>query len=567
MTTQPHDPEQALENDRELVGDVTLAAQDFSSEEQGYHKTLRPRQIQMIAIGGAIGTGLFLGAGGRLASSGPSLILVYAVCGFFAFLILRALGELVLHRPSSGSFVSYAREFYGEKMAYTAGWLYFLNWAFTSIVDVTAVALYVKFWAQYWEPLRAVPQWSIALIALVVVLSLNLVSVKVFGEMEFWFALIKVTALVVFLVIGIVFLLFVHQTDLGQTGFPVIFDNGGLFPMGAFAPLLAISGVVFAYAAIELVGTAAGETAEPKKIMPRAVNTVVFRIAVFYVGSVLLLSLLLPFTAYSADESPFVTFFSHIGSPQAGAVSASIMNFVVLTAAMSSLNAGLYSTGRILRSMAVNGSAPAFTMRMSRHGVPYGGILLTACITLLGVVLNAVVPSQAFEIVLEVSALGIVGGWATIILCQMKLHRMADRGLLERPAFRLFGAPFTAWLTLAFLLFVLVTMGFSVTGRWVLLSLVVIVPLLIVGWFAFRTRIRESAHARDGHTGTFPVLAERPAIDRPPALFRRGAAAERHVPGASSSDAPDGVPSTPPSSRRGAEREPGPDEPPRGSGG
>jgi L-asparagine permease len=523
MTTQPHahDPEQELENDRELVGDVMLAAQDFSSEEEGYHKTLRPRQIQMIAIGGAIGTGLFLGAGGRLASSGPSLILVYALCGFFAFLILRALGELVLHRPSSGSFVSYAREFYGEKMAYAAGWLYFLNWAFTSIVDVTAVALYVKFWAQYWEPLQAVPQWAIALIALVVVLSLNLVSVKVFGEMEFWFALIKVTALVVFLVIGVWFLLFVHHTDVGQTGFPVIFDNGGVFPMGAVAPLLAISGVVFAYAAIELVGTAAGETAEPKKIMPRAVNTVVLRIAVFYVGSVLLLSLLLPFTAYSADESPFVTFFSHIGSPETSAVAASIMNFVVLTAAMSSLNAGLYSTGRILRSMAVNGSAPRFTMRMSRNGVPYGGIMLTACITLLGVGLNALVPSQAFEIVLEVSALGIVGGWATIILCQMKLHRMADAGLLTRPSFRLFGAPFTAWLTLAFLLFVLVTMGFSATGRWVLASLVVIVPLLILGWFAFRSRIRDAAAMREGHTGTFPVLAERPAIDHPPAVFRR----------------------------------------------
>lgn len=516
-----HDPEQERENARELTGDVMLAVQDFSSEEAGYHKTLKPRQIQMIAIGGAIGTGLFLGAGGRLASSGPSLVLVYAVCGFFAFLILRALGELVLHRPSSGSFVSYAREFYGEKMAYTAGWLYFLNWAFTSIVDVTAVALYVKFWAPYWEPLQAIPQWTIALVALVVVLSLNLVSVKVFGEMEFWFALIKVTALVAFLVIGVIFLLFVGKTDVGATGFSIIADNGGMFPMGAFAPLLAISGVVFAYAAIELVGTAAGETAEPRKVMPKAVNTVVFRIAVFYVGSVLLLSLLLPFTQYSADESPFVTFFSHIGSPEAGAVSASIMNFVVLTAALSSLNAGLYSTGRILRSMAVNGSAPRFTERMSRNGVPYGGIALTACITLLGVGLNALAPSKAFEIVLEVSALGIIGGWATIILCQMQLHRWARAGRIERPSFRLFGAPFTAYLTLAFLLFVLVTMAFSETGRWVLASLVVLIPLLILGWFAFRGRIQAAAAERAGYTGTHPVIAERPAIDSPPAVFRR----------------------------------------------
>jgi L-asparagine permease len=293
----------------------------------------------------------------------------------------------------------------------------------------------------------------------------------------------------------------------------VIGDNGGLFPVGAFAPMIAISGVVFAYAAIELVGTAAGETAEPKKIMPKAVNTVIFRIAIFYVGSVLLLSLLLPYTAYQAGESPFVTFFSHIGSEQAGAISASVMNFVVLTAALSSLNAGLYSTGRILRSMAVNGSAPAFTGKMSKNGVPFGGILLTAALTLLGVLLNALYPSKAFEIVLEISAIGIIGGWATIILCQIQLQRWAKQGRVERPSFRLFGAPFTSYLTLAFLAFVLVTMGFSETGRWVLASLIILIPMLIVGWFAAKPRILAAAKAREGHTGTWPVVAERPAID------------------------------------------------------
>lgn len=507
------DASDALENERELTGDRTLAVEDFSSEDAGYHKTLKPRQIQMIAIGGAIGTGLFMGAGGRLALSGPSLILVYAVCGFFAFLILRALGELVLHRPSSGSFVSYAREFYGEKLAFGAGWMYFLNWAMTSIVDVTAAALYVNFWAQYWPPLQAVPQWVTALVALVIVLSLNLVSVKLFGEMEFWFALIKVAALVVFLVVGTCFIIFNGTTDVGVTGFTVIADNGGVFPMGAIAPLLAVSGVVFAYAAIELVGTAAGETANPEKIMPKAINTVVIRIAIFYVGSILLLSLLLPFSSYKAGESPFVTFFASIGSPETGAIAGSVMNFVVLTAALSSLNAGLYSTGRILRSMSVNGSAPAFTGKMSANGVPFGGILLTAVITLAGVGINALWPSQAFEIVLEVSALGIIGGWATIMLCQIKLQRWAKQGKVERPAFRLFGAPFTSYLTLAFLAFVLVTMGFSETGRWVLASLVILIPALIIGWFAARGRILEAARLREGFTGTHPVVAERPATD------------------------------------------------------
>jgi L-asparagine permease len=504
------DPVELLENTRERLADEATAVQDFSSEEQGYHRALRPRQIQMIAIGGAIGTGLFMGAGGRLASSGPALVFVYALCGVFAFLILRALGELVLHRPSSGSFVSYAREFFGEKMAFAAGWIYTLNWAFTAIVDVTAVALYVKFWAQYWEPLQTIPQWVVALVALVVVLALNLVSVKVFGEMEFWFALIKVGALVAFMILGIVFIVLGGQTDVGATGFSILADHDGWFPMGAVAPMLAISGVVFAYAGIELVGTAAGETAEPKKVMPRAVNAVVLRIGIFYVGSVLLLSLLLPFSEFESGESPFVTFFSHLDSPDAAAISASVMNLVVLTAALSSLNAGLYSTGRILRSMAVNGSAPKFTARISRTGVPYGGILLTAVVALLGVVLNAVAPSDAFEIVLEISALGIIGCWATIVVCQIRLHQRARQGLAERTSFRMPGAPFTAYLTLGFLGFVLVTMTFSETGRWVLASTIVLVPLLVGGWFLQRRRIAEVAAEREGFTGALPVVSGPP---------------------------------------------------------
>lgn len=501
MTKKDRTPRESVqvENNRQHLGDELEAVQDTAAEDAGYHKSLKPRQIQMIAIGGAIGTGLFMGAGGRLNSSGPALVLVYAICGFFAFLILRALGELVLHRPSSGSFISYAREFYGEKIAFGAGWLYFLNWAFTSIVDVTAAALYFKTFGVLFDVqwIADTPQWIPALVALVLVLALNLVSVKVFGEMEFWFALVKVAALVAFLIVGVCFIVFGGRTDIGATGFGVIGGEGGWFSMGAVAPMLAISGVVFAYASIELIGTAAGETENPQKVMPKAINTVVIRIAVFYVGSVLLLALLLPTSAYEGGTSPFVTFFSHIGNPQIAQTSAAVMNFVVLTAALSSLNAGLYSTGRILRSMAVNGSAPAFTGRMSSNGVPYGGIVLTAVFTLLGVGLNAVVPAKAFEIVLEVAAIGIIGGWSTILISHIRYVQLAKKGLYERPKFRLFWAPYTSYATLAFLLFVLVTMGFSETGRWVLASLLLLFPVLIGGWFLARPRILKVAQERE----------------------------------------------------------------------
>jgi L-asparagine permease len=500
------------ENRLELLGDRLTAVEDFSHEQEGYHKSLGARQLQMIAIGGAIGTGLFLGAGGRLASAGPVLVLDYAVCGFFAFLILRALGELVLHRPSSGSFVSYAREFYGEKAAYVSGWMYFLNWAMTGIVDSTAVAVYVKFWSAF----SAAPQWLIALIALVVVLSANLISVRVFGEMEFWFALIKVTALVVFLIVGAVFLAFRFPTSAGATGIGMLSAHGGLLPHGASTIVTAVvivQGVVFAYAGVELVGTAAGETPEPHKVMPRAVNSVIFRIAVFYCGSVLLLALLLPFSSYSAEESPFVTFFSHIGNPTVAAIAGNAMNFVVLTAALSSLNAGLYSTGRILHSMAQAGASPRFTGLMNTRGVPWGGIVLTFCVALLGVGLNFVLPAQAFEIVLNVSALGIISSWGTIVLCQMRLKKLADAGQLQRPHFRLFGAPFTSWLTLAFLVAVIVLMAFDYpVGTYTVASLIVIVPLLILGWYLQRERILAIAEERLGHTGMFPTIPGR----RPP---------------------------------------------------
>ncbi|MFC7330155.1 amino acid permease [Marinactinospora rubrisoli] len=447
-----------------------------------YRKLLGTRQVRMIALGGAIGTGLFLGAGGRLATAGPALVLVYAVTGFFVFLILRALGELVLHRPSSGAFVSYAREFYGERTAFVAGWMYWMLWALTSVVDVTAAATYIHYWGFF----TSVPQWVLALGALAVVLLVNLLSVRVFGELEFWFAMVKVLALSAFLLIGGVFLAMRFPVDGRPPGPALVAEHGGLLPHGLLSVVVVVAGVAFAYASVELVGIAAGETPNPEKVMPRAINGVVARIVVFYVGSVLLLALLLPHTAYTATESPFVTFFSRAGIPYA----ADIMNFVVLTAALSSLNAGLYSTGRILRSMAMCGEAPRFTARMTRSGVPVGGILLTASVTLVGVGLNFVVPRRAFEIGLHVSALGTLTVWAVIVLCQLRLYRLAREGRVARPAFRMPGSPYTSIATLLFVAGVLVVMAWDYpVGTYTVASIGVIVPALVVGWLCARRHV------------------------------------------------------------------------------
>jgi L-asparagine permease len=468
------------------MSDTTTSPEDaankkawLESHEKGYAQGLKPRQVQMIAIGGAIGTGLFLGAGGRLQHAGPALALVYLVCGLFSFLILRALGELVMHRPTSGSFVSYAREFLGERGSFVAGWMYYLNWAMTGIVDITAVALYMHYWGTF----AGVPQWVFALIAMVIVGSMNMIAVGWFGEMEFWFALIKVGALVLFLIIGVVILISGHHVAGQVPGLHLVAENGGIFPHGLLPAVVIVQGVVFAYAGIELIGIAAGEAQNARQILPRAINSVMYRIAIFYVGSVVLLVLLMPWTAYHAGTSPFVTFFGALGVPGIG----TIMNIVVLTAALSSLNSGLYSTGRVLRSLAMGGSAPPFVGKMNAAKVPYGGILVTLVIYAIGVVLNYVVPSEVFEIVLNIASLGIVSTWAFIVVCQMMLRREINKGNIEPVSFRMPFAPVSAWATLAFLFGVLVLTAFDYPdGTFTIAAIPVVAIALWIGWIVLK---------------------------------------------------------------------------------
>ncbi|GAA0413451.1 L-asparagine permease [Acrocarpospora corrugata] len=449
---------------------------------EGYVHALGNRQVQMIAIGGAIGVGLFLGAGGRLAAAGPGLIISYALAGLAAFFVMRALGELVLYRPVSGSFVEYANTFIGPWAGFASGWMYWVNWAATGVAELTAVAIYVGKWAPDF------PRWLTALIALGLVLTVNLVSVRLFGELEFWFALLKVAAIVTFLVVGLYLVLFsVKGASAGH-----LTAQGGFFPLG-FAPvLMSLQAVVFAYSAIEVVGITAGETKDPHKIMPRAINSVLWRIAVFYIGSVLLLVMVLPWTAYKAGESPFVTVFSHLGVAGAG----DIMNLVVITAAMSSCNSGLYATGRILRSMALKGEAPAVTGVMNSRHVPYGGIVFTALVFLAGVALYYFLPGRAFNIAVAVSSLGVITTWGTFLYCQIKLREACLRGEIERPSFRMPGAPVTNWATLGFLGLIVALMPFADEDQRIAFYLIpVIAGAIALGWKAVNSRRNGHVHS------------------------------------------------------------------------
>jgi len=462
--------------------DHTPTHQTGAISEEGYHKDLGRRHVQMIAIGGAIGTGLFLGAGSRLQMAGPSLAIIYAVCGVFSFLILRALGELVMYRPTSGSFVTYAREFLGERAAYMAGWLSFLNWAMTGIVDITAVALYMHYWAVF----LPIPQWVFALVALTIVGTMNIIGVRYFGEMEFWFSLIKVVALTLFLIAGALILGTRMPVAGHTTGFHLITENGGIFPHGLFSALMLLQGVVFAYSGIELLGTAAGECEDAREILPRAVNSVIWRIALFYVGSVILLVCLLPWTEYHAGTSPFVTFFQALGIPGIG----TIMNIVVLTAALSSLNSGLYSTGRVLRALSLGGSGPRALSKLNKSSVPYVGILTTLAVYLVGVMLNYLIPSRVFEIVLNFSALGIISTWGFILLCQLRLRAAINRGDIMPTGFNMPGAPYTTWATLGFLGFVLVMMAFDYPDGTITIGAIPLIGAVLIGGWCLLDRSR-----------------------------------------------------------------------------
>jgi L-asparagine permease len=473
----------------------------LDAEQAGYKQSLGRRHVQMIAIGGAIGTGLFLGSASRLHSTGPALLFTYAAVGVIAYFLMRALGELVLHRATSGAFVSYMREFYGEKWAFVTGWMYWLNWALTGIAELSAVGLYV----QFWFPLM--PTWATVLIALAVVLVINLLSARAFGEFEFWAAIAKVGAIVIFLVVGLVVVIGGFNIGGHEAGFHNMWSNpGGFWPHTGdfhwYGPILAMSGVVFAYAAIEMVGVAAGEMQDAKTEVPKAVNAVIFRIAVFYCGSILLLVSMLPTSEYKSGTSPFVTVFERLGLTWM----TTVIQVVLIIAALSSLNAGLYSTGRVLRSLGMSKQAPQFTLKMSSSGVPWAGIVLTSVVYVFGSLLNFLAP-DAFEIALEAAAIGVIFTWGTIFVCQLRLRRLTDRGVIPPSPFPAPGSPWTSYIGLAFLGLVIVGMaisgwqsspylGHKVNFLVVVFGIPLIAVALAIGWRLVRPAVVENTGDR-----------------------------------------------------------------------
>ncbi|AOR34032.1 proline-specific permease ProY [Streptomyces fodineus] len=466
--------------------DGNEAARATDSEGgEGYQRGLGSRQIQMIAIGGAIGTGLFLGAGKGISKAGPSLILAYAIAGLVIFLIMRALGELLMYRPVSGSFSEYAREFIGPFAGFVTGWTYWLFWVVTGITEVTAAAEYMTYWFDF-------PQWASALIFTIVLYAANLISVKLFGELEFWFSMVKVTAIIGMILIcaGI---LTIGFSDAGKTAsVSHLWNDGGFFPHGVGSTLMTLQMVMFAFLAVELVGVTAGESKDPKKVLPKAINTVPWRIAVFYVGALIMILSVVPWTSFHPGVSPFVAAFQKMGL----AAGAGIVNFVVLTAALSSCNSGMYSTGRMLRDLALNSQGPRFFTKLTRSGTPLAGTTFSAALMLVGVWINYQWPGKAFDYVVSFATISGMWAWIVILVCQIRYRAKANRGLLPQSEFRAPGAPYTSIFALAFIVMVIVLMGIDKDARVSLYCAPLWAAILGVSYWVLRRRNPEAAAFR-----------------------------------------------------------------------
>lgn len=455
--------------------------------EEGYERGLGSRQVQMIAIGGAIGVGLFLNAGANIAKAGPSLILMYAIAGVIIFFIMRALGELLLYRPVSGSFAEYSREFLGPFFGYFTGWTYWLMWVVTGMAELTAAAIYIH----YWFP--EIPQWVTALVFLVVLFAANLISVKLFGEIEFWASMIKVTALIGMIVIGLGVLTFGFSNAGDTAAVSNLWEFDGFFPNGIGSSLMTLQGVMFAYLAVELVGVTAGESENPEKTLPKAINTLPWRIALFYVGALTVILCVVKWTEFAPGVSPFVKAFAMIGIP----AGAGIVNFVVLTAALSSCNSGMYSTGRMLRNLADSGEAPSAFSKLSATKTPALGITVSVLFMGIGVVLNYVVPEKAFQYVTSVAVGAGIWTWLMILVSHVLYRRAVEAGRLPASSFPAPGGAVGSWIAIAFLLFVTGLIAKDSESRISLIVLLGWAVALVIGWFALKSRSPQVTQRRD----------------------------------------------------------------------
>ena len=459
---------------------------DAPAEQSGHdsaddlQRNLSNRHIQLIAIGGAIGTGLFMGSGKTISLAGPSIVFVYAIIGIMLFFVMRAMGELLLSNLQYKSFIDFSAELLGPWAGFFTGWTYWFCWIITGIADVIAISAYAQFW---WPDL---PQWAPAIACVAVLLSLNLLTVKLFGEVEFWFAMIKIVAIVTLVGTGLYMVLTGFSSPAGRTAsLANLWNDGGMFPHGAMGFFAGFQIAVFAFVGIELVGTTAAEAKDPHRTLPRAINSIPVRIIIFYVCALIAIMAVTPWRDVVPSKSPFVELFVLAGLPAA----ASIINFVVLTSAASSANSGVFSTSRMLYGLAQEGDAPKVFGKLSAASVPSRGLVFSCVCLLGGAFLMWVVPNlvEAFTLVTTVSAILFMFVWSLILLSYIS-YRKHRAELHQASRYRMPGGVAMCWACLAFFAGIIVLLTFEADTRQALLATPLWFVLLGVAYVSMRSR-------------------------------------------------------------------------------
>ncbi len=435
---------------------------------------LSSRHIQMIALGGTIGVGLFMGSASTIKWTGPSVMLAYGVAGIFIFFIMRAMGEMLYVEPSTGSFATFGYKYIHPLAGYLTAWSNWFQWVTVGMAEIIAVGTYMN----YWFP--DLPTWIPGFIAMVILAAANLVSVKSFGEFEFWFALIKIVTIVLMIIAGLGLIFFGFGNGGDAIGLSNLWSHGGFFAGGFKGFFFALALVIGAYQGVELVGITAGEAKDPQKTLTRAINSLIGRILIFYIGAIFVIVTVYPWDELTALGSPFVATFAKVGITAA----AGIINFVVITAAMSGCNSGIYSAGRMLYTLGVNGQAPKFFTKVTKHGVPLVGTMGVVIGLAVGVFLSYIAPENIFVYVYSASVLPGMVPWFVILISQINFRKSKGVAMNNHP-FKMPFAPVTNYLTIAFLVIVLVGMWFNNETRLSLMAGLVFLGLVTTSFYAF----------------------------------------------------------------------------------
>jgi len=435
---------------------------------------LSSRHIQMIALGGTIGVGLFMGSASTIKWTGPSVMLAYGVAGIFIFFIMRAMGEMLYVEPSTGSFATFGYKYIHPLAGYLTAWSNWFQWVTVGMAEIIAVGTYMN----YWFP--DLPAWIPGFIAMVILAAANLVSVKSFGEFEFWFALIKIVTIVLMIIAGLGLIFFGLGNGGDAIGLSNLWSHGGFFAGGFKGFFFALALVIGAYQGVELVGITAGEAKDPQTTLTRAINSLIGRILIFYIGAIFVIVTVYPWNELTTIGSPFVATFAKIGITAA----AGIINFVVITAALSGCNSGIYSAGRMLYTLGVNGQAPKFFTKVTKHGVPLVGTMGVVIGLAVGVFLSYIAPENIFVYVYSASVLPGMVPWFVILISQINF-RKSKGTLMDKHPFKMPFAPITNYLTIAFLVMVLVGMWFNNETRISLIAGLVFLGLVTASFYVF----------------------------------------------------------------------------------